>query len=119
MKIVVSANGPDLDAPASPVFGRCSALVFVDTDTMAFEVLDNPAVGAPGGAGIQAAQFAVEKGSGAVLTGNVGPNAFQVFAAANCLSISTAVARSAKSWRRSRPASWSVCPVPMSPPTLA
>ena len=31
MKIVVTANGADLDAPASPVFGRCPTYVFVDT----------------------------------------------------------------------------------------
>ncbi|NOZ27715.1 MAG: dinitrogenase iron-molybdenum cofactor biosynthesis protein [Chloroflexi bacterium] len=83
MKIVVSANGYDLDAPASPVFGRCPVYVFVDTETMAFEAVDNPAQAASGGAGIQAAQFVVNHGAQAVLSGNVGPNAFDVLAAAN------------------------------------
>ncbi|MBM4429494.1 MAG: dinitrogenase iron-molybdenum cofactor biosynthesis protein, partial [Chloroflexi bacterium] len=57
MKIVVSAQGDNLDAPASPVFGRCPTYVFVDTDTLAFEALPNPAISEGGGAGIQAAQF--------------------------------------------------------------
>jgi len=83
MRLVVTANGTDLDAQASPVFGRCPAYVFVDTETMAFETLENPAVGASGGAGIQAAQFVIERGAQAVVTGNVGPNAFSVFQAAN------------------------------------
>ena len=83
MKIVVTANGMDLDAPASPVFGRCPTYVFVDTETMGFEAVDNPAMSASGGAGIQAAQFVIEQGARAVLTGNVGPNAFNVFQAAN------------------------------------
>ncbi len=83
MKIVVSANGYDLEAPASPVFGRCPVYVFVDTETMAFEAMDNPAQAASGGAGIQAAQFVVNHGAQAVLSGNVGPNAFDVLAAAN------------------------------------
>jgi len=82
MKIVVTANGADLDAPASPVFGRCPAYVFVDTETMAFEAVENPAIAAAGGAGIQAAQFVVERGAQAVVTGNVGPNAFSVFQSA-------------------------------------
>ncbi len=52
MKIVVTANGADLDAPASPVFGRCPTYVFVDTETMQFEAVENPAVTAGGGADI-------------------------------------------------------------------
>jgi predicted Fe-Mo cluster-binding NifX family protein len=86
MKIVISANGADLDAPASPVFGRCPTYIFVDTDeggSMTFEAVDNPAIAASGGAGIQAAQFVVERGAQAVITGNVGPNAFNVLRSAN------------------------------------
>ncbi len=82
MKIVVTANGADLDAPASPVFGRCPAYIFVDTETMQFEAAENPAVTAGGGAGIQAAQFVIERGAQAVVSGSVGPNAFNVFQAA-------------------------------------
>ncbi len=82
MRIVVSSNGMDLDAQASPVFGRCPYFVFVDTETSEFEAVENPAVGAAGGAGIQAAQYVIEKGARAVVSGNVGPNAFQVFQSA-------------------------------------
>jgi predicted Fe-Mo cluster-binding NifX family protein len=82
MRVVVSSQGQDLDAPASSVFGRCPTLVFVDTDSMEFEALPNPAASAGGGAGIQAAQFVVNQGAGAVLTGNLGPNAFDVLDAA-------------------------------------
>jgi len=82
MKIVVTAIGVDLDAPASPVFGRCPAYILVDTETMQFEAVENPALSAGGGAGIQAAQFIIERGAQAVVTGNVGPNAFGVFQAA-------------------------------------
>jgi len=82
MRIVVTANGAGLDAPASPVFGRCPSYIFVDTDTLEAETVDNPAMNAAGGAGIQAAQFVVEQGARAVVTGNVGPNAFNVFRSA-------------------------------------
>jgi predicted Fe-Mo cluster-binding NifX family protein len=83
MKIVVTASAADLDALASPVFGRCPSYVFVDPETMAFEAFENPAISAAGGAGIQAAQFVVERGAQAVVTGNVGPNAFNVLQSAN------------------------------------
>jgi predicted Fe-Mo cluster-binding NifX family protein len=83
MKVVVSSQGENLDAAASPVFGRCQTFVFVDTETMEFEALPNPAMNQGGGAGIQAAQFVVNQGAQAVLTGNLGPNAFDVFQAAS------------------------------------
>ena len=82
MRVVVSAVQDSLDAEVSPVFGRCPVYMFVDSDTMQFEAEPNPAMSAAGGAGIQAAQFAVSKGVEAVLTGNVGPNAFNVLQAA-------------------------------------
>jgi len=82
MKIVVTAEGRTLDAPASPIFGRAPVFVFVNPDDMDYEAVDNPAIAAGGGAGIQAAQFVVERGANAIISGNLGPNAFQVLAAA-------------------------------------
>ncbi len=82
MRIAVSADGPDFDSLASPVFGRCPVYVFVDTDTMACEALENPGISAAGGAGIRAAEFVVERGAQAVITGSVGPNAYGVLSAA-------------------------------------
>ena len=82
MRIIVSAQGQSLDAPASPVFGRCPTYIMVDTETVEFQALPNPAMNQGGGAGIQAAQFVVERGAQAVLTGNLGPNAFDVLQAA-------------------------------------
>jgi len=82
MKIVVSSQGETLDAPASSVFGRCPTFVFIDSETMSTEAVPNPAMSQGGGAGIQAAQFVVNQGAEAVLTGNLGPNAFDVLQAA-------------------------------------
>jgi predicted Fe-Mo cluster-binding NifX family protein len=81
MKMAIAANGADLDAPLSPIFGRCSTYILVDTDTMEYEAVANPAVSAGGGAGIQSAQFIVGRGAQGVVAGNVGPNAFGVFQA--------------------------------------
>jgi predicted Fe-Mo cluster-binding NifX family protein len=82
MKIAISATAPHLDADLDPRFGRCPYLLIIDTETMEFEAVENPAVGAPGGAGIQAAQAVAETGAQAVITGNCGPNAYQALSAA-------------------------------------
>jgi predicted Fe-Mo cluster-binding NifX family protein len=59
--------------------------MFVDTDSLEYEALPNPAMSQGGGAGIQAAQFVVNQGAQAVLSGNLGPNAFDVLRAAGVL----------------------------------
>jgi predicted Fe-Mo cluster-binding NifX family protein len=49
---------------------------------MQFEAVPNMAAGASGGAGIQAAQAIANKDVKLLITGNVGPKAFQALAAA-------------------------------------
>lgn len=77
MKICITSNGNDLNAEVDPRFGRCRYFLFVDTDSLEFEAVENPNLDAAGGAGIQSGQFVAGKGISAVLTGNVGPNAFE------------------------------------------
>jgi predicted Fe-Mo cluster-binding NifX family protein len=81
MKICVSATANTLDAQVDPRFGRCLYLVIVDSENMHFESFPNVASGAGGGAGIQAAQIIAGKGAKVLITGNVGPNAFQALSA--------------------------------------
>lgn len=82
MKVAVSATGEDLNAQIDPRFGRCQYFIVVDTESMSFEVISNASAMASGGAGIQASQLVASKGVEAVLTGNVGPNAYQTLSAA-------------------------------------
>ena len=82
MKIAISATGPTLDAEVDPRFGRCQYFIIADPQTMEFEALENSSAMASGGAGISTAQMIASKGVGAVLTGNCGPNAYQVLSAA-------------------------------------
>jgi len=82
MKIAISAAGSTLDAGVDPRFGRCQHFIIADPETMQFEVVDNSSAMAAGGAGISAAQMIVSKKVQAVLTGNCGPNAYQVLSAA-------------------------------------
>ncbi len=83
MKVLVMADGDTLDSPVSAVFARAPYYLIVDTDTWEVEATLNPAVGAAGGAGVQAAQFAASKGVQAVIAGRVGPNALGALQAAN------------------------------------
>ena len=79
MKIAVTSTGPTLDDNVEARFGRCPYFLIVDTDTMQLEAIENPNIALGGGAGIQSAQLMSEKGVTTVLTGNCGPNAFNVF----------------------------------------
>ena len=82
MRIAISATGPTLDAEVDPRFGRCQYFVIVDPETMEFEALENSSAMAAGGAGISTGKIIASKGVEAVLTGNYGPNAYQVLSAA-------------------------------------
>lgn len=82
MKIAISVQGKDMNAPIDPRMGRAQQFLIVNTDSMAYEVLENPNIGAAGGAGIQTAQLLASKGIQAVITGNCGPNAFTTLQAA-------------------------------------
>lgn len=83
MKIAVTSRGTDLDAAVDPRFGRAAYIVVVDTDTLAFDVIDNAEnVNAFKGAGIQAATLICDKGAEVLMTGHCGPNAFKTLDAA-------------------------------------
>ncbi len=83
MKIAISTNGSNLDALFDPRFGRAQAFCIVDTDTEDYQVIDNSAVSASGGAGVMAAQTIAQHGAEVVISGAFGPNAFEALAAAN------------------------------------
>jgi len=82
MKICITSEGGNLDSKVDPRFGRCQYFIIADTDTLEFEAVRNPNIESMGGAGIQSAQLVASKQIKAVVTGNVGPNAFQTLQAA-------------------------------------
>ncbi len=82
MKIALCSSGATLDSPMDPGLGGCRYFVLVDTDTLDTAAEPNLSAQADRGAGVVAAQHLATKGVQAVLTGNIGPNAFRVLDAA-------------------------------------
>ncbi|HRU04966.1 MAG TPA: NifB/NifX family molybdenum-iron cluster-binding protein [Candidatus Brocadiia bacterium] len=83
MKVVISAQGPEMDSLVDPRFGRAAWFLCVDTETGSREAARNEQnLNAVQGAGIQSAQNAANLGAEAVLTGHCGPKAFRVLKAA-------------------------------------
>ena len=82
MKICITSQGNDLNSSVDPRFGRCQYFIIVDTDSLGFEAIQNPNIEASGGAGIQSAQLIASKQAKAILSGNVGPNAYDTLKAA-------------------------------------
>ncbi len=79
MKIAFSTTGDSLDSPLDNRFGRAARFLVYDTDSSAFEILDNSQnLNAAQGAGIQTAQAVANAGVESVITGHVGPKAFMV-----------------------------------------
>jgi len=81
VKIAISASEGNLDANVDPRFGRCAYFVIVeieDNKIKNHEIVSNKSIEATRGAGIQAAQTVANEGVKVVITGNIGPNAFNV-----------------------------------------
>jgi predicted Fe-Mo cluster-binding NifX family protein len=83
MKVAITSQGIDLDAPVDPRFGRAAHILIVDPETLEFEALDNSEnINAIKGAGINAAVMVSRKGADVLITGYCGPNAFKTLDAA-------------------------------------
>lgn len=83
VKIAVSTDGPSLDDLVDPRFGRAGGYLVVNSDTMEYEYIDNGASQAMAqGAGIAAAESVYKSGAQVVLSGYIGPKAFDALKAA-------------------------------------
>lgn len=78
MKIAISASGKNLSDLLDKRFGRCEFFQVYDTDTKEIKILQNKGNQASGGAGIAAANQIVDEDIQAIITGNLGPNAFDI-----------------------------------------
>ncbi len=79
MRIAITSIDGTLEGMVDERFGRARKLIVYDVGTGAFEVAENSKqMNLAQGAGIQAAQNVVNLGVRAIITGHLGPKAFQV-----------------------------------------
>ena len=82
-KIAVSSEGPTLDDYVDPRFGRAGGFVVVELPDMKVEYIDNGASQTMAmGAGIETAERMARAGVEVVISGYVGPKAFDALTAA-------------------------------------
>lgn len=93
MKIIVPADEKQPETPVSVSFGRAPYFIIYDTDAAQYTAVVNPGADASGGAGVKAAQAAVDSGADAVVTFRCGENAAELFNAAG-ITLYTAVSGS-------------------------
>jgi len=79
VKLALTTSGETLEAPLDPRFGRAPRFLVFETDTSAFEIVDNrTGVEAAHGAGVQAAETLARLGVRCLVTGHCGPKALTV-----------------------------------------
>jgi len=81
MKIAVSSTGKSIESNVSDIFARCPYFIIAEIEngkTQKVETIENKNANQLGQAGVSVAKFLAEKNVNAVITGNVGPRAFDV-----------------------------------------
>lgn len=83
MIVAISTNGQNLEGSVDSRFGRCSNFLLYDVTNSSFKLIENAGQYEGHGAGVTAAQKLVDAGVKVVISGNIGPNAFQILRSAN------------------------------------
>ncbi len=83
MKIAISSQGKEENSLMDSRFGRCEYFCIYDIENDGFKVIENTAINSNAGAGIEAANLVLKESIDAVVTGNIGPHANEVFKKSN------------------------------------
>ncbi|EPY2307026.1 TPA: NifB/NifX family molybdenum-iron cluster-binding protein [Clostridium botulinum] len=78
MKIAISSTGKTMENLLDMRFGRCEYFQIHDTESKEVKILENEGQNASGGAGIVASNQLVDEKIDVIITGNFGPNAFEI-----------------------------------------
>jgi predicted Fe-Mo cluster-binding NifX family protein len=88
MIIAVSATGESKESQLDKRFGRCEYFLLYNTETKEYKAINNNGLSAGGGAGIAAASQVIDENVSVIITGNLGPNAFELLEKAGIKSYS-------------------------------
>ncbi len=91
MRVIVSTTNGGLEDRVNPAFGRTPTFTIVDVENGSIinvQVVPNPGYSQPKGAGVTAAQFVIDRGANAVISGQFGPNSSRVLQAAGIRMVS-------------------------------
>ncbi len=83
MLVAVSATGPEIDRAVHSQFGRCDCFLLVDSETLEARSLPNAFSGAASGAGTACVQMLFDEKIEAVISGQVGPKAYEALQGAD------------------------------------
>lgn len=78
MKIAVSVKGKTNEDILDTRFGRCEYFKIYDIDNKQTKIIDNKGKSANGGAGVATSNQLIEENIDVVITGSLGPNAFDI-----------------------------------------
>lgn len=78
MKVLITSVGKDIKDNFDQKFGRCEYFQIIDTETNDIKVVENEGKKADHGAGTGASQQAIDENVDVIITGHLGPNAFQI-----------------------------------------
>jgi predicted Fe-Mo cluster-binding NifX family protein len=78
MRIAISTSGDKKESNLDRRFGRCEYFLIYDTEKDSYEAIPNEGIDASGGAGIKAASQIIDAKADVIITGNLGPNAFEL-----------------------------------------
>ena len=91
MRIIMSTVNGGLDDRVNPAFGRTPTFTVVDVENGEItnvQVLPNPGYSQPRGAGVTAAQFAIDQRADVVIAGQFGPNSYGALQASGIRMVS-------------------------------
>ena len=88
MKMTISASGTKITDLLDGRFGRCDYFQLYNTETRESESIENDGKSSSQGAGIAASQQIVDAGAEVLITGSLGPNAYNILADSGIVSYS-------------------------------